>query len=538
LEIVDPARAEATLASIFGPKGPPPTLTFEGSSGQVMVFFGPWSELCLSPLTIDGVLPEDPDDERLSGLRILLGSREQFPSVPCIAPERLAPPGVAKRLNGGAGVDFAMFPAALLNYLLRHYGKAVVHPPSVRPVRRVTPRMAAIQERNDPGLIPRDELLGLTPLEKVEYALEQIGIRTRETESGQLVSQCPLHFGERENFSISETSDGGPVLIYCHRCECEASDLVQALGLYVCDLFPVRDFRRAHGSKHRRSNVTDDHFKEGVSKVTDAMADAWADEAERYKLTLRSQYEEPDRDRISAKKMMKDIWKHYDYYDPYFHDSSMKSPEHPDYRLLLSQRLGLPVEALEKPLGLGIRLINRSKQTDGSWVDLGPAWTWPEFDAKGRVVGIMRRFVNPSVSPKKMAIGGRHDTGHLSARGLVHNLEKKDLPGPIFVVEGESDFCALAWQGQAVIGRPGSKGGIVEVAKLLRDDPRDVVVIGENDRKPDGLWPGNPEPYASRLASRLPGRSIKTLLPPQSFKDIREYLISGSSSINQGVSIR
>jgi hypothetical protein len=121
---------------------------------------------------------------------------------------------------------------------------------------------------------------------------------------------------------------------------------------------------------------------------------------------------------------------------------------------------------------------------------------------------------------------------------LVHNLGYKDRQGPVFVVEGESDFCALAWQGHAVIGRPGNKGGIVEVVKLLRADPRDVVVMGENDRKADGDWPGDPTPYAGRLATQLPGKSIKTLLPPGPFKDIREYLVSSSSTGDQGVSNR
>jgi hypothetical protein len=137
-----------------------------------------------------------------------------------------------------------------------------------------------------------------------------------------------------------------------------------------------------------------------------------------------------------------------------------------------------------------------------------------------------------------MAICGLRETGQLCARGLVHNLGYKDRQGPVFVVEGESDFCALAWHGHVVIGRPGNKGGIVEVVKLLRDDPRDVVVVGENDRKADGDWPGDPTPYASRLASLLRGRSIRTLLPPEPHKDIREYLVSTSTSGEQGAPSR
>ena len=74
-----------------------------------------------------------------------------------------------------------------------------------------------------------------------------------------------------------------------------------------------------------------------------------------------------------------------------------------DFLAILSARLGLPEEAF-RPLGLGIKLRNPRK-LDEQWVDRGPAWTWPEYDGRVRVVCIMRRFVDESVD--KMVIGNR-----------------------------------------------------------------------------------------------------------------------------------
>jgi hypothetical protein len=521
LVVVDAAEAATTLETIFGPAGPPPTLTFDADSGPARIYRGPWFGSSWGEVTIEGVLPEDPSDGRLAGLRILLGSRECYPKVCQEAPRLLAPPGLPRRLYSGADHDVASFPFQLRAYLQEHYGRPVVLAPSYQPGPRIAPKPTPGLAGTDTGPIPRDELAGLTPLEKVEHALESMGIRARKTESGQIVSRCPLHLGERDNFSVSETTEGGKLLIYCHRCTCEVGELVEALGLRTSDLFPSRDFRPAPHPHRRRSNVLDARFLDGVAKVSDEMALAWQEEADRYAWTLGSQ--DPENDGLLRARRLGLL-------DPGCCGVTLSPQDQPHYGRLLAERLGLPVEALTTPLHLGVRLVNRLKPDDGTWVDLGAAWTWPEYDARGRVVGIMRRFVDPSVSPRKRAIGGRRETGQLCARGLVHNLHEGDLAGPVIVVEGESDFCALAWKGHPAVGRPGSKGGIVEVARLLSGDPRDVVVMGENDRKADGTWPGDPAPYASGLARLLPGRSIKTVLPPEPFKDIREFIVSTDST--------
>ena len=49
-------------------------------------------------------------------------------------------------------------------------------------------------------------------------------------------------------------------------------------------------------------------------------------------------------------------------------------------------------------------------------------------------------------------------------------------------------------------------------------------MLGENDRKADGTWPGDPAPFAGELARRL-RRAVGRQLPPEGCKDAREYVI-------------
>ena len=97
LVIVEPNRAATTLEAIFGTDGPPSTLAFEGTSGRVLVYQGPWPDLTMNASTIEGTLPLDPGDDRLSGIQVLLGSRQEYPSVP------VEPPGLLARAGWPGG---------------------------------------------------------------------------------------------------------------------------------------------------------------------------------------------------------------------------------------------------------------------------------------------------------------------------------------------------------------------------------------------------------------------------------------------------
>lgn len=182
------------------------------------------------------------------------------------------------------------------------------------------------------------------------------------------------------------------------------------------------------------------------------------------------------------------------------HAARIKEPG----RRALAAALGLPVAVLDLFTGLG---ANKD--------DSGPHWTFPERDGRGRVVGINRRYTNGA---KKVMPGGH--------RGLTIITGWRERPGPVLIPEGASDTLALTAAGIAAVGRPTNTGGVDHLAALLADWPTDrsIVVLGENDQKPDGKWPGKEgvESVAPKLAERL-GRTVLTSFPPDGAKDVRAW---------------
>ncbi len=142
----------------------------------------------------------------------------------------------------------------------------------------------------------------------------------------------------------------------------------------------------------------------------------------------------------------------------------------------------------------------------------GNAFTsWPSRDVRWRPVGIVRRYSDGS---KKTMAGGA--TGLFMARDWWTNR------GPILLPEGGSDTAALLTMGLCAIGRPSNVGGVNRLIGLLKDQQnRPVIVLGENDRKPERVgtvkqcpkkcpgcswcWPGKhgAEVTAERLSKAL-----------------------------------
>lgn len=144
-------------------------------------------------------------------------------------------------------------------------------------------------------------------------------------------------------------------------------------------------------------------------------------------------------------------------------------------------------------------------------------WTFPERDASGRVKGISTRHRTDGT---KRAISG-------SKRGLTYADDWHDSQGPVYLVEGGSDTAACMTMGLSAMGRPSNLGGVDDLAELLRPhEDREIVVLGERDFKADtNRWPGRDGAIsiAKQLAEQL-NRSIGWALPPEGFKDVREYL--------------
>ncbi|MEM8737244.1 MAG: phage/plasmid primase, P4 family [Planctomycetota bacterium] len=92
----------------------------------------------------------------------------------------------------------------------------------------------------------------------------------------------------------------------------------------------------------------------------------------------------------------------------------------------------------------------------------------------------------------------------------------------VLVLEGASDVAAALDLGLLAVGRPNDKGGLTAAAELLRG--RDVVVVGENDKKANGDWPGRDgmDTAAKMLADAA--ASVKTCMPPPTCKDLRQWV--------------
>jgi hypothetical protein len=166
----------------------------------------------------------------------------------------------------------------------------------------------------------------------------------------------------------------------------------------------------------------------------------------------------------------------------------------------LARQLGVSTGSL-RALGVG-------------WSEVDSAWTFPEHDGLGNIVGILRRFAD---GRKKAVAGGR--------RGLYLPRGWQNGNGDIFVPVGASNVAAFLTLGLRAVGRPSRTGGTRYLHDLFSGTDHTVVIVGDNDRKTDDRWPGRDgarDVAATLRAER--GNLVLWTLPPEGFKDIAEYL--------------
>jgi hypothetical protein len=176
----------------------------------------------------------------------------------------------------------------------------------------------------------------------------------------------------------------------------------------------------------------------------------------------------------------------------------------PALRAELAATLGLPAEAV-RALGAG-------------WWGRESCWTFPERDGAGKIVNLLRRYRDGT---KRAMPGG--------ARGIVTPSGWAERDGPVLAVEGPSDTGALWATGLRPLGRPSNRGGLKHLAVALGGLPAmtDIIIVGENDTKRDGSWPGmaGARDTAAEL-TRLLGREVLWALPPGGHKDVREWVLA------------
>lgn len=170
---------------------------------------------------------------------------------------------------------------------------------------------------------------------------------------------------------------------------------------------------------------------------------------------------------------------------------------------------------------LGIK-TGSLKACGAGWDHDAGAYTFPERDGRGRVIGIHIRSADTA---KRWMVPG-------STRGLYYTKRWRQGSGPILIPEGVSDTAALLSHGLSAVGRPSCSGGADLLAELLEDTDQEIIVVGENDQKTDGRWPGKDgaRKVAQSLANLL-DRDIRWVLPPEGFKDVRDWLCQGASDV-------
>lgn len=141
-------------------------------------------------------------------------------------------------------------------------------------------------------------------------------------------------------------------------------------------------------------------------------------------------------------------------------------------------------------------------------------WSFPERNAAGIVVGINDRSRD-----------GRKKVRRGHKRGLYFADELLGESDTVVIVEGGSDTAAGLDMELSVVGRPSASGGVSHLTELLGGaNDRKIIVLGENDKKPNGDWPGlrGAKNVAQRLATAL-GRPVEWTLPPDDEKDLRSW---------------
>ncbi len=313
------------------------------------------------------------------------------------------------------------------------------------------------RRREGPGSPrPRAELAGLAPIEKVLAQLQALDLEYRVTPTGY-AAQCPHHRSGRGklNFEVKvlprrKTSANGRVfpaghgvLVFCQAYgdlsgpdACTQERVIHALGLLPCDLFPK--------GNESGANVGGDAASGEPEPSREASEDAIARWTEQARCFEEAAHSERHEGRLSQL-------------------ADQLAPCGGAFR----ERM---LQALER-FDVGWRSPDY-RAIDGEIVE-GQAWTIPERDGRGRIVGINRRYEDGG---KRFMSGGR--------RGLYIPDGWRDMPGPIYCPEGFSDTATLVAIGACAIGRPNVGGGAEILAELLREERRPIVILGENDQKP------------------------------------------------------
>ena len=112
----------------------------------------------------------------------------------------------------------------------------------------------------------------------------------------------------------------------------------------------------------------------------------------------------------------------------------------------------------------------------------------------------------------------RKEAGNLRSGSPLMESEGNE---PVVTVEGFSDTAALIDMGLVGVGRPSNLACMDMLRDLVRTRP--LLILGENDRKPDGREPGREGMIATFQTCKSACRDITMVMPPENVKDLRAW---------------
>lgn len=322
----------------------------------------------------------------------------------------------------------------------------------------------------------------------IAEVLEKLGVQQCSENENQWSVLCPAHHDTRPSLSVT-LKDDGKLMLCCH-AGCDTKEVVAAAGLEMSNLFAgvaaSSPGRRRAQAKHKVSRPASQPAR-GPEPAPEKARSSAPPKTSAIPNPLKL---------VTAKSASEDWAARATAYKDDLDSSQLKR---------LAKNLGLAENSL---LAIHIGWCT-AKWQEG-------LYTFPEFNAKGKVIGISTRAMDGT---KKVMPG--------SNRGLYLPMGWYKRPGPILVPEGATDTAALTTMGLAAVGRPSAKVGVKLLAQLLAALPadREIIILGEMDAKPDGSWTGRDaaRAVAEQLASQL-RRDVKHALPPPGAKDVRAWL--------------
>lgn len=125
-------------------------------------------------------------------------------------------------------------------------------------------------------------------------------------------------------------------------------------------------------------------------------------------------------------------------------------------------------------------------------------------------------------STAKLKFGWLHIRKETGILASASPLPGGDVGTEVVLVEGMSDACAAYDLGLVGLGRPNNQGGMDIVTDLVRG--RTCVIVGENDKKPSGDWPGQVGASMTLKACTKSTAKARIIYPPAHVKDLRVWL--------------